>query len=105
MKAHLALALSAALAMSGCQSTLTTANNNLAAISNNQIAVACPIIKVAEGYFANVKSKVSALAVTREAQAAAVVDTICANPPTDVATAFTDLFNAWIAIQNATTVP
>jgi len=105
-------AFAASLALTGCNQALTnfnngvtTANNTLANLAANDIPTACGIIKVAEGYFAQLKSKIPATAVADEAKAEIVVNGICANPPTNVAAAFGTLLNSWLAIQADTTVP
>jgi hypothetical protein len=84
---------------------INTVNATLAQVANNDLPAACGIVTVAEGYFANVKGQVSGLALTREAQAAAVANAICANPPSNITQALVDMGAAWIAIQAATTVP
>lgn len=101
------------MSAAGCQSTTTsvgsaisstvvTTNNTLAGLSKYDIPTACGIIAVAEGYFAQEKSKISAKNQLIEAQAAAAVAVICNNPPSNVTTAFVELLSAWTAIQNAT---
>lgn len=103
-----ALSLAMLAAVAGCQTTgggstaLTIANNSLAKLANYDIPAACGIVQVAEGYFAQLKPRISAKNQALEAKAAAIVDPICANPPTNVASAFLTLFNAWTTIQNAT---
>ena len=99
-----ALAL-AAFGLSACNpsAAITTANNDLATLANNDIPAACGIVAVAEGYFATLKPSVSAANQAIETKAAAVVAPICANPPTNVTQAFTTLMTEWTLIQNATT--
>jgi hypothetical protein len=105
-KYALALCLALPLLAGGCNnSAVTSVNNTLATLAKNDIPTACAIINVAEGYFANVKALVPTAALTAESTAAAVVATICASPPTDLASAFAALLNAWTEIQAATTVP
>jgi hypothetical protein len=85
-------------------SAVSLANNNLAAISGYDIPAACGIIAVAEGYYIQLKPKISAKNQLRAAQAMAAADSICANPPSNVASAFVSLFKAWMAVQSATVV-
>lgn len=93
------LALAGALA--GCNSastTVTVANNTLAALAKDGVPGACVIVKVAEGYYAQVVPTPAPAVVTAEAEVAA----ICANPPTDLVGAFSTLLNAWTIIQAST---
>ena len=119
------LALSA-LALSGCAQVQTGAtdvadvvgaaitrgetdvalfNNTLANLAANDIPKACGIIAVAEGYYANVATWVPVAQPTQERPAAAAVKVICDKPPTNIFQAFASLYNSWVAIQAATTVP
>ena len=63
------------------------------------------IVRVAEGYYADVQPLIPAKTQKVEAQAAAAVKVICGAPPQNIQQAFADLSNAWAAIQAATTVP
>lgn len=120
----LTLVILGALALSGCsapqvasfedkvggaiarvQADIALLNNALAKAAGNDIPAACGIVRVAEGYFADVAPLIPANTRKVEAQAAAAVKVICDNPPQDIQQAFTDLNNAWAAIQAATTVP
>lgn len=88
-------------ALAGCNSTST--DNALATLSKNNLPVACDIVKVAEGYFTTLRPKISVANQKIETGAAAAAASICgATPPTDVNQAFADLYNAWMAVQNAT---
>jgi len=91
-------------ALAGCNSasTVTTANNTLATLANNQIPAACAIVKVAEGYYSTI---VETTPVPAIATAESAVNAICANPPTDLAGAFSTLLNEWVIIQAATVKP
>ncbi len=91
-------------AVSTVESDIALLNNKLASLAANDIPKACGIVRVAEGYFSDVANVVPAKQRQQEAQAAAAVKVICDNPPTDLKSAFTDLYNAWVAIQAATTV-
>ena len=86
-------------------SDVTAANNALATLASNDIPAACAIVTVAEGYFVQLESKLSAAEIADEAKAALVLNSICASPPTNVAAAFGSLLTAWTAIQADTTVP
>lgn len=100
-----ALISTAVLALAACNSastTMTTANNTLATLANNQIPAACAIVKVAEGYYSAI---VGAMPIPAVTTAESVVGVICANPPTDLAGAFTTLLNEWTVIQAATVKP
>ena len=68
---------------------------------------ACAIVTVAEGYFFGSDSKptLGRLEIADEAKAALVVNSICANPPTNISAAFGSLLTAWTVIQADTTVP
>ena len=79
--------------------------NNLAVLSGGNVQVACGVIQVAQGYFDNVKPKVTTKALQVEATAEKVVADICNNPPTDTTSAIATLFKEWAVIQAATTVP
>lgn len=70
-----------------------------------ELPAACAIIRVADGYYLNVRGKVTQAARVREAQAMAVVNAICNDPPKDLVSAFGTLMKAWTDIQAATTVP
>ena len=104
-----ALALSVvAIPLAGCNSVssdVTAANNALATLASNDIPTACAIVTVAEGYFAQLKSQLSAAEIADEAKAALVVNSICASPPTNISAAFGSLLTAWTVIQADTTVP
>jgi len=94
------------IALAGCNnSTTTSINNVLANLAKNDIPTACGIIGVAEGYFNELQSKLSAVEIADEQKAAAAVKAICDNPPTSITTAFGTLLAAWTAIQADTTVP
>jgi hypothetical protein len=95
------LALAGVALLPGCN----VANNTLASLSGSSIPAACVIIGVAEGYFANVKFKVTPPEALAEKDAQAIVSSICANPPSNLTVAFQDLLSAWTVIQAATTVP
>lgn len=84
---------------------VTTANNALAKIAQNDLPKACATIKVAEGYYADVQFLVPQSAQLVEAAAAAIVNKVCANPPTNIVAALQTLNGAWVQIQAATTVP
>jgi hypothetical protein len=103
----IAFLAAASLNLAGCSSgtAVSSVNNSLANLAKNDIPAACLIVDRAEGYFAVVAGLVPAKAVTAEKTAAAIVATICAAPPTDVAAAFATLLQAWTTIQAATTVP
>jgi len=96
-----------ALLASACNvsSDVTAANNALATLASNDIPTACAIVTVAEGYFAQLRGQLSAAEIADEAKAALVVNSICANPPTNITAAFGSLLTAWTAIQADTTVP
>lgn len=112
------IAAACAASLAGCSTSPTASNstgatltaavsladNHLAAISNYDIPAACGIIAVAEGYYVQLKPKISAKNQLLAAKAMAAADSICANPPTNTAGAFVSLFKAWIAVQNATVV-
>jgi hypothetical protein len=83
-------------------SAVSLANNNLATLANYDIPAACGIIAVAEGYYVQLKPKISAKNQLIAAKAMAAADSICANPPTNTAAAFASLIKAWLAVQNAT---
>lgn len=83
-------------------STLTKADNALARLAANDIPAACGIVAVAEGYFHQLEGRISQANINIERKAEAAVDAICANPPASTAQALKALFNAWMAIQNAT---
>ena len=109
-----ALALCVALPLLGgvsaCNNSATTATNNvLANLAGGTTAIAfqagCAIVDVAEGYFANVKTLVTPAETSDVAQAEAVVNALCTNPPTNLTIAFNDLLSAWDVIQAGTTVP
>ena len=111
-KLIIASALVASLGLVGCNQALinlnngiTNANNALANLAANDIPTACGIIKVAEGYFAQLKSLIPAAAIADEHKAEIVVNGICANPPANISSAFATLMASWVAIQNDTTVP
>lgn len=88
-----------------CTDTSNTINNTLATLAKNDIPTACTIVRVAEGYFVQLESKLSAVEIADEAKAVLVVNAICASPPTDIVSAFGSLLAAWTAIQADTTVP
>lgn len=95
------LALCAALPLlSGCQQ-VTTINNTLATLAKNDIPIACGIVRTAEGYFTAIVGTPSPAVAVAESEVAA----ICANPPTDIQSAFATLLNAWTIIQAATVKP
>jgi len=101
-----ALALLCALPLAGCNSislpSLSSADNALASLANNDLPAACGIVNVAAGYFDALKPKISPQNRLIEAKAVAAVAVICANPPKDTAAAISSLFAAWSAIQAAT---
>lgn len=101
-----ALALCLALPLlAGCNNSTTTAiNNTLATLAKNDIPTACAVVAVAEGYFNELESKLSAAEIADEAKAALAVSAVCKNPPADIASAFASLLAAWTAIQADTTV-
>ena len=120
----LALAILGALGLSGCSAQSVTnaedrlgaaiarvqtdyalLDNALAKAASNDIPTACGIVRVAEGYYADVQPLIPAKTQKVEAQAAAAVKVICGAPPQNIQQAFADLSNAWAAIQAATTVP
>lgn len=100
-----------ALSLAGCAPVgqvlvaVPEIDNALAKLAAGDIPRACGIISVAEGYYANVKAYVPARQQAIAAKAAAAVDVVCRNPPTNVVAAFGTLMRAWTAIQAATTVP
>lgn len=108
-----------ALALSACAGTeaklngaiatvganVAAANAALAKLANGKVATACKTIAVAEGYYNAVSFLVPPTYQTAEQAAAAVVNTICGNPPADISTVLLDLSQAWAVIQAATTVP
>jgi hypothetical protein len=102
MKKH-AIALCAALPLlGGCNNSATTAiNNTLANLAKNDIPTACAIVDKAESYFAQIVGTPTPAIATVEAEGKA----ICANPPTDIASAFATLLNVWTVVQAATLVP
>jgi hypothetical protein len=104
-----ACALVFAFSVSGCNSAITNTNNVLANLAGGTnaagVQVACTIIGVAEGYFANVKLQVTPDEATAEAAAEAVVKSLCSNQPTNLTVLFSDLLSAWDVIQAATTLP
>ena len=96
-------------ALAGCNvptdaALVASANATLVKIAPT-ISVACGVIGVAEGYYANVKSRVSPSVQAAEAKAANALAVICANPPSNIAAAFSDLAAEWAVIQQSTTVP
>jgi hypothetical protein len=96
--------------LAGCNnSAVTSTNNVLANLSGGTTGVAfqagCSIVDVAEGYFANVSSKVTPAEALAVSSAEAVVAALCKNPPTNLTIAFNDLLSAWNVIQAGTTVP
>lgn len=102
----LAACVSLPLLAGGCNNSTTTAiNNTLATLAKNDIPTACAIVAVAEGYFNELESKLSAAEIADEAKAASAVNAICANPPTNITSAFASLLAAWTSIQADTTVP
>jgi hypothetical protein len=104
-----ACALAFAFSVSGCNNAITNTNNVLANLvggaNAGTVQAACTVIGVAEGYFANVKMNVTANEAAAEAAAEAVVKNLCATPPTNLTTLFSDLLSAWTVIQAATTLP
>ena len=104
-----AFALSACLA--GCNpgslsSAITATDNALVRVAGGyELPAACAIVRVADGYYRNVRGKVTPAAQAREAQAMILVNAICDHPPKDLASAFGTLMQAWTDIQAATTVP
>jgi len=107
------LLICGALALGGCNAqwgqitagvgnVLNSADNVLANLAGNSIPKACKIVKVADGYFQKLSSKISAQNIAIEAKAMAGVNVICNNPPTDVASAFATLVDLWFTIQDAT---
>src|SRR5271156_1137867 len=96
-----------ALLVSACNvnSDLTAANNALATLASNDIPTACAIVTVAEGYFAQLERKLSAAEIADEAKAALVVNSICANPPTNITAAFGSLLTALVGGPGGPTVP
>jgi hypothetical protein len=103
-----ACALAFVFSVSGCNSASTDvalANNALATLAKYDIPTACSIIAVAEGYFSQLRSDLSAAEIADETKAANAVNIICNAPPTNVEAAFGTLVQAWVAIQNDTTVP
>jgi hypothetical protein len=99
-------ALAIALTVAGCAgftAAVTSANQTLAQLAQNDLPTACGIVAVAEGYFAELKPSISAKNIATEAKAAAAVNAICNGPPpANVGAAIASLANAWIAVQNAT---
>jgi|ERR1700719_3187705 len=90
----------------GCNNSTTTAiNNTLATLAKNDIPAACTIVAVAEGYFSELETKLSAAEISDEQKAALAVKAICDNPPTNITAAFGTLLTAWTAIQADTTIP
>lgn len=96
----LGLALALAGALSGCQQ-VTAVNNTLATLAKNDIPMACGIIDKAELYFAQIVGTPSVGVAAAEAAGKA----ICANPPTDTASAFATLLQVWTIVQAATVKP
>lgn len=108
------LALSLVLALGGCTSTnwgkistavgntIAATNNTLANISENSLPAACGIVRVADGYFQQLKGRISADKIAIEAKAMASVNVICNNPPKNISAAFNTLLNLWFTIQDAT---
>jgi hypothetical protein len=98
-----------AFSLAGCNTAVTSADNALANLvggaNAGTIQAACAIIVVAEGYFDNVATQVTAAEASAEAAAKAVVNSLCTNPPANLTTLFDDLLSAWTVIQAATTVP
>lgn len=86
----------------GVSNVLKGADNALARLAANDIPAACGIIGVAEGYFHQLEDRISQANVNIERKAEAAVKAICDNPPASTAQALKALFNAWMAIQNAT---
>jgi hypothetical protein len=96
-------ALAACLALpllAGCQ-PVTAINNTLATLAKNDIPTACAIVDKAESYFAMIVGTPTAAVATAEAEGKA----ICANPPTDIASAFATLLQVWTVVQAATVTP
>ena len=93
------------LGAANCTQTSTSIDNALATLAKNDIPAACTIVGVAEGYFNELQSKLSAAEIADEQKAALVVKAICDNPPTNITAAFGTLLTAWTTIQNDTTIP
>lgn len=89
------------LALGGC-AYVTSADNVLAKLAGNSVPQACKIIGVAEGYFHQLESRISAENIAIERKAEAGVKVICDNPPKDVAAAFGTLLTLWLTIQDTT---
>lgn len=104
-----ALAICAALPLLGaCTPTSTSSTvKTIGEVAGNSLPVACTVWAVAKGYFTNVLSVNSASNITIGNAAIATFNSICPPnpPPTDIATALTDLNTAWVALEAATTVP
>ena len=107
------LLICGALALSGCNAqwgqitagvgnVLNSADNVLANLAGNSIPKACKIVKVADGYFQKLSSKISADKIAIEAKAMAGVNVICNNPPANVASALNTLVDLWFTIQDVT---
>jgi hypothetical protein len=78
-----ACALAFAFSVSGCNSASTDvalANNALATLAKYDIPTACSIIAVAEGYFSQLESNLSAVEIADETKAANAVNIICNAP-------------------------
>ncbi len=131
MKPHLALALSAALALSGCQTTLTSSNANatvtlgaeaalalvqqfdpslvakanasLAKLSGGDPAKACKVISTAVGYANDAAPFIASTQVQQGIAVANAINAVCTNPPTDAASTITTLSTLWAGIQAAAT--
>lgn len=101
------LLMGAALVMlSGCVSISSgeTAATDVSAKARQALAVICSAEPTAYGVFAVfAPGRVSATVYTRVGQAHAAVTAICANPPTDVASAFQAAAAAYAAVLSATT--
>ena len=100
-----AAAIALAFVLSGCAAVntgLSSANNALANLANNQLPAACGIVNKASSYYLILEANISEANRAKYAKARAVADAICNNPPTDITSALGTLAVAWFAMQNAT---
>lgn len=86
--------------LGGCQQ-VAAVNNTLATLAKNDIPTACAIVAQAELYFSQIVGQPTLAIANIEAEGKA----ICANPPTDIASAFTTLWQVWTVVQAATVKP
>ena len=103
------LALATLLLLGGCRVATApvgapTVNHTLLALSYFNIPTACGIVSVAEGYFQQLKPRISSVNRMKFAKAAARANEICIKPPADAVPALRILGAEWVIIQSATKV-